>query len=831
MIGRLLRVLTGVRGLLKEELREDAFRHRFSDYLPYAAYDPETKLYLNTDQTVGLLWECVPLVFASERDFETLAGLFRISTIPEGSVLGFTLFADPYVEPILDWYSRLKVKAAESPLIEQAVRRTAEFLSRGTCGLEACAGIPVRNFRLFVGLKMPAGKLSPRTLEDIRASVKETLRAVGLEPKELEPEGLMHFLFRLFNGRPNPNLYWDDSRPISQQVILAESPVEFRWSEARIGPNCFRCLTPKQMAREVGPLTTSLLVGDIWGVQCDGNQIPVPFLFTVNVIYQNLRAKLHSKCNFVLQQRGFGSLAPSLKRKQEEYLWATDEIERGTAFVRVMPIVWVYHQDSATARDAAARVKRIWESWGFTVQEDSLILKILFTAALPFGLYTVNRIPDVLDRDFIAHDRAAAYMLPVQADASLRCEPQVLFLGRKGQLAALDLFDPRATNMNAFVAAQTGSGKSFLVNHLVFNYHASGALIRIIDIGRSYQKLCQMLGGKYVVFGEDSNVVLNPFSSVVRIEDDLGVLSAVVAQMAYSATDEEPDELEMTLIKAACTNAWNRKGREASIDDVHVYLSAFPAMAEERDLGDEILDMASDHVKELVLKARRLAYNLQEFTSRGIYGRWFNGPSTLDISKDEFVVLELEDLKPKKELFRVVTLQLLNYVTQDLYLSDRSRPRLIIFDEAWQFLRDSGFLADVIEEGYRRARKYGGSFITITQSIMDLKLFGRVGEVILNNSAWRFLLQSGDYERARSEKLIDYGDFETRLLKSVANVRPRYSEIFVDGPAGRGVVRLAVDRFTYYVYTTDARDVARLQEARRKTGSWEKAIEELLAGN
>ena len=415
-----------------------------------------------------------------------------------------------------------------------------------------------------------------------------------------------------------------------------------------------------------------------------------------------------------------------------------------------------------------------------------------------------------------------------RADCSVQCEPHVLFFGRKGQLVSLDLFDPRSNNMNAFVAAESGSGKSFLVNHLVFNYYASGTIIRIVDIGGSYRKLVQMLGGKFISFSEDSGIVINPFGNVLRIEDDLGVLSAIVAQMAYSATGGIPDEIEMTLIKAACLWAWRNKGKDATVDDVHAYLSSFPELATDYDIGDELQGLASGAMADFVKKARNLAFNLQDFTSRGVYGRWFNGPTTLDISRDDLVVLELEELKPRQELFRVVTLQVLNYVTQDLYLSDRSRRRMIIFDEAWQFFKETNLLAQVIEEGYRRARKYGGSFVTITQSLLDFKSFGRVGEVIMGNSAWRFLLQSSDYERARHEKILDVGDFELRILKSVRNVRPKYSEVFVSGPVGKGVVRLVVDPYTYYVYTTDAADVARLNAAYREAGSWDRAIELVL---
>jgi conjugal transfer ATP-binding protein TraC len=123
--------------------------------------------------------------------------------------------------------------------------------------------------------------------------------------------------------------------------------------------------------------------------------------------------------------------------------------------------------------------------------------------------------------------------------------------------------------------------------------------------------------------------------------------------------------------------------------------------------------------KKLFEAASKLAFNIREFTSQGVHARFFTGPSTFDIRQDEFVVLELEHLKVQPELYRVVTLLVINAVTQDLYLSDRSRPRLIIFDEAWQFMGEAAMLAPVISEGYRRARKYQGSFMVITQSLFD----------------------------------------------------------------------------------------------------------------
>ena len=102
-------------------------------------------------------------------------------------------------------------------------------------------------------------------------------------------------------------------------------------------------------------------------------------------------------------------------------------------------------------------------------------------------------------------------------------------------------------------------------------------------------------------------------------------------------------------------------------------------------------------------------------------------------------------------------------------------------------------LGPVINEGYRRARKYNGSFMIITQSILDLDSFGEVGRVINGNSAFKIYLESSDFDQARKLGLIEYDDFVLQLLKSVKSNPPKYSEVFFDTPFGLGVARLVVN--------------------------------------
>ena len=84
-----------------EEIIKLAERMSFSDYLPYRSYDPETKVYWNTDDSAGYIWECSPQVYAGDQQASALEGLFR-QELPDETVIPvsythLTLPTTPYV--------------------------------------------------------------------------------------------------------------------------------------------------------------------------------------------------------------------------------------------------------------------------------------------------------------------------------------------------------------------------------------------------------------------------------------------------------------------------------------------------------------------------------------------------------------------------------------------------------------------------------------------------------------------------------------------------------------------------------------------------------------
>ena len=798
-------------GLTKARLKSGIERDKLSDYLPWVAYDSDSHVYTLQDNSYGFIWECAPLYFAGEASARTLEGLFGVE-LPQESVLQFILHGDPHIQPIIDLHE--KTRARQDPLIERVTRETATYLNAATKGIPN-VGIPVKDIRLFFCVKFPIDKGDGLNVLQLWTTFNETLRSSGLGPHPLAAHALIEWLRRLLNKDPsfNPSGY-DPHVPIRKQVLLG-THVKRSFTKLELDDKTFRCITPKSYPSAVTPLLINKLFGGIEGVTSDGQQIKTPFLFSIVVIMENQKSKIHAKCNFTLRQQGVGSLAPTLMRKKEEYLWAVEEIERGTKFLKMIPIMWVYDNDDKETIESLTRVRRIWENYNFVMQEDKGIILPLFCASLPMGLYNIGNNVQTLARDFIVPIDTLATTMPTQGDFGGFGVPVCPFIGRKGQLFGLDVYDKGATNHNAFVAAGSGGGKSFLVNYIVYNYYSSGARIRIIDIGGSYRKMTKLFGARYIDFSEESDVCMNMFTNIVDPEHDIPVIAPIIAQMAFSTGSILPSDTEMQLIRQAVRWAYDSEGTEAGVDTVRRYLANF------RETGGV-------ESEEVLSVAARLAFNLYDYSSEGVYGKFFNGPATFNISEDEFVVLELEHLKPRADLYRVVTMQVVNAVTQDLYLSDRSQKRLVIFDEAYQFLGLSTHMRGVIEEGYRRARKYMGSFWVITQSVLDVKLFGSVGEVILNNSAFKFYLTSEDFERAQSEGLLDYDEFTMHLLKSVKSPVPLYSEIFMDTPYGVGVGRLITDPFSYYVYSSKPNEVAEIEAMVDQGLSYEAAIDEMV---
>ena len=808
-----------------QERAADAFetealarRESLSKYLPWDAYGADSQEYLCKDQTYGRIWECSPLTFLADRSAEELASLLR-QDYPKDTVIQFLLYPDDDIAAVLARYRERKVRP--DPTSQEAARRYAEHFNTGRRGLKAMQGIPVRNFRLFVTIK------SRTRLPDQRVAMfAESLKQAGLAPRPMPPEDLLAFLRALLNGtRGGAMRAYDPHRLIRKQIIQSHQPVEATSTGLKVGARFAACLTPKTMptSERVDVLGVNRLIGGIRGPEEDSTQLVNPFLWTTSIFFNSTAARIRQKAGVLMAQRATGTIAKDIRTQVEELLWVLDDLN-SDRYVDIITSMWIFGDTEEELNEGVARAWSLWDAQKFFMQREGWIATPMLIAALPLGLYNEAHNITTLDRHFRMSAKAAALMLPVQADFAGRMDPVLMYVGRKGQLVTIDMFDPGANAHNWLCAAGTGAGKSFQTNAVVSNYYGAGAKIRITDIGYSYEKQCLIAKGRYIDLGDEArkSLCLNPFSTVGKGEDarhDELTTAQVVLTMTYSSTGLSAlSETHFSLAKDAVRFGYERDGGLYGIDHVEEYLRTYPKYA-----GDTAYQGA-------VAVAHEMAFNIRDFTRNGKYGKLFNGKSTLDLSSDDFVVLELEQILVDPELFQVISMQVINAVTQDLYLSDRSSKRFIVFDEAWKYFSAAPPIAKIIEEGYRRARKYSGSTGIVTQSPRDILSFGAAGKVILANSPFRFWLESSDYIAAVKEGVLEYSGLLLDLATTVRNHRPYYSEVLFDTPFGAGVGRLCTDRWTYWNYTSTGHEVAKFKALLGRGLSAREAIDQLAKG-
>jgi conjugal transfer ATP-binding protein TraC len=798
---------------------------RLSSMLPYGVYDRQKGLYFSENFSVAyLILEIMPQPFNNDNFIDSLASIMTYSW-PKTSLFQTVLYADPDIRPFTERYL-----AARGTETENALDPDREFLygfSREMCKFaedHVFKGVhpqyhpvPFRNFRSFIVIRVPStvrefetGNQGVGALMKAKDSLFSALRAAQIPARDVDPVNLIRFLSGIWNPDQThlPDT-WDKSKFIREQIIKADTPISIYNSGIfKLGSRFVCAKTPKQYKEEILPGHMSMLSGDT-GI-ANTKQINCPFLLSTWVSLDPQNAAIISKGNFILAQgAATATLGARHHRKQDEYMEALQRIDNGSEiFLQGGIVIALIAPTRKSLQEVSDTVDTIWQSAGFTAQSEPFFALPMFMATLPGGL-----LPDFdskLHRGRLAPARTWAMLSALCGEIKGTLTPSYMFFSRKGQVAAMDLRDSDS-NFNAFVSAPSGAGKSFLVNSFVTQTLSIGGRAFIIDIGRSYQKIAELIDGQIIEFKEDSNLSLNLFALISP--------HRIAADEADFSKDEgfEQSSLKAMLHRLLCQMA---SPRQIISDTESAYLQnaldeIIKKLKEDECLSiDRLLEYLQQRHLEMVRDSRDNAYynlrqRLLKYGSEGRYGKWFSGQPNLNFQRP-LVLLELEELKAEPELREVILLLIMGIIEQELYITnDRSRHTVVILDEAWDIMGGANS-APFIESGFRRARKYLGSYIVITQSKLDLLKYPALEQAINNNSAWQFFLaQKQDVVATMLEKnILALDDYDVNQLNSVHTIKGCYSEIGVINPAGEFyILRLIVPDLVKLAYSTDPVDV------------------------
>lgn len=821
-------------------------RGQFASWLPYAAYIEADALFVNRHGS-GFMLELMPQSGADERMAEVLLSLY--APLPAGAGIQFNLFPSPHVRDQLRRYANMRMEDAEQlqlaalwgrPARNQNLYRTlarqrVAHLMQGTQkSLTKGFHYYVRDFRLMLSVSVPWDVNHAGRREDllsIRDSMTSTLNSASLVNRVCDAGDLINWcsLFtnpdRLFN--PDlATLNYDDGRELRDQIIdfdtvqdLHPSGIRF-WKE---GPTEgladqmeARFFSIKSFPQRFALWQMGALVGDLMQPAL---QYSSPFLLSMGVhILDHNAVRTAVAANHVRATQNADSkmarVMPDVAKKREDWAAAAEAIDAGGRLVSMYHQLALFtHPKDAVRGEQTA--KAIWRARGFELNADVYMQRQALLASLPMTLSEAFH-DDLkkmrrVTRKTLAN---AVHLLPAIAEWRGTRTPTLVFAGRRGQLITMDLYD-NPGNMNFAIVGSPGQGKSVLLNEIAWSYRSVGAKVWMMDLGRSFEKLCRNAGGTYIDFGARAAINLNPFTCVQDIHEDIDMLRPAISKMASSSLLLE---VQSKAISVMVIKLFKQYGQDLTITALR---EAFRSGTIEAD-G---IDVKEDpRIKDLALM-------LSPYCRGGEYERFFEGRNNVDMSND-LIVIEGEELKRKRELQAVVNILQMHRITGEMYLT-RDRKKVFIIDELKQQMgeaaNDDPVMLDALDEASRRARKYGGALGTATQSGDDYYSSAQM-EAAINCADFVFLLkqkaESLDLLQKRGRLAMD--EAKKRLLNSLRTEPGVYSEFYISSPMGEGVARCILDPAAHLLFTNKLEDNKPLDELRAQGLSINEAIQALL---
>lgn len=397
-----------------------------------------------------------------------------------------------------------------------------------------------------------------------------------------------------------------------------------------------------------------------------------------------------------------------------------------------------------------------------------------------------------------------ADFLPVYGPREGDLDPVVLFRNRLNGLVSFNAFDPGLPNYNSLVTGSSGAGKSFLNNCILLQELARELRVFIIDIGGSYKKLTEALGGQYLEINLSDQYRINPFDLANPAEEPsnqkIKSLLACIESMVSEDDKAKLPKLDRALLERGIIELYKSRraeGEVPTLSDLARCLSTF---------------------EEESMKA--ISKMLFLWTGERPYGRLLDGQGSLRTDAS-ICTFDLKGLSSYPDLQSVMILILTDFILTQVE-GDRTCKKRIILDEAWELLK-SNAAASFMEYCARTLRKTGSGITFITQGVEEI-VASPIGPAILNNTATKFImLQRGDSEVLR--ETLKLNNQELNLIHSLGQKKGEYSEGFMIEGDHRQVVRIYPSPFEYWLSTSDAQDNAYLAELKESGLDLVQAIE------
>ena len=389
------------------------------------------------------------------------------------------------------------------------------------------------------------------------------------------------------------------------------------------------------------------------------------------------------------------------------------------------------------------------------------------------------------------------------------------------------------TNRNKFILGPSGSGKSYLTNHLVRQYWEQGSHILLVDTGNSYQGLCSLIHAKtkgrdgvYFTYTEEAPIAFNPFyveDGVYDVEKRESLKTLLLT--LWKRESEEPTRSEEVALSNAVNLYLSKLRTDRSIvpsfDTFYEFVETdYRRLLEQKRVREKDFDLAN------------FLNVLEPYYKGGEYDYLLNSDKQLDLLDKRFIVFELDNISSNRTLLPVVTL-----IIMETFISKMRRlkgvRKMILIEECWKALTSAN-MSSYIRYLYKTVRKYFGEAVVVTQEVDDIISSPIVKESIINNADCKILLDQRKYLSKFDgiQRLLGLTDKERAQILSInlSNDPKRlYKEVWIGlGGVQSAVYATETSVEEYLTYTTEESEKMQVMELAGKLGGdIEAAIRQL----
>lgn len=791
--------------------------YSLSAYLPDEVYDAEANLFLYKESS-HIVFECSSLIGASEETVTILSSLLTDILPPESSFHAL-FWASPKIGPMIDEMERQRNRGSE--VLNALAHRRAEFYRQGVYrSLTKESHFILRDFRLFLCISIPRKSIDEDrlVLGTLREDIQNNLKSINIACQELTVEQVIRlkreWLFPTEGLYEDQTLY-DPNTEIRHQISDIEAKVRVKAHQIDIeredSTQVIKCLSVRQFPK--APMQWQM--GDLFGKMFNTSlQIGCPFLFSFAVRIKDkekVMAALDAKYADEGQNAKQPFIAKWVKNFNKKYAEIEELRERLSSEDSLVDSFYnvILYTTPLNARRDARRAKDVFKSNHFDLRAPSGLQLQTLLASMPFAP------AEGMFDDYKAFGRLrpltsfnTVNLLPIQGEWKGSGRFAQIYPQRRGQFTPIYFFDNVVRNYNVVIIAPPGKGKSFLMNDYIQSLLSQGGFVYIIDVGGSYAKVCELLDGQLIDFSHENPISLNMFSTIdAQAKEDMAFkdvhnqLIALVGMMARPSGNLSDEE--RSYIEIAIETMWCEYKNETTITLIAGYL----------EYHDDPI-------------AKNIGRLLHSYTKDGRYGRYFEPPCSLDFTKP-LVVLELGGLDKNKELQKIVSKLLMYQVGNAMYYKPKDIPKSCLMDEAYEHLADDGKNgnASFANEGYRRAPKYGGNFITIAHGMDDYDN-NPTAKMCYDNAFFKLFLGASKSTidvLKKSNQLDAYGE---RLIRSL-KITNEYSEFVLICEENITVHRLIVEPFSRILNSTRGTEVEAIKRLRAQGVPKHEAISQV----